>query len=132
MFFLHLPETLPYVVNLHGDDCHGYSDEEGEDESALMYLPVAPEVDEEDGWGAEQVKTYTFRFGRFYSDGRVSRRSVEGHRQAQQFSFLLILPRAAHFHIFVCYFLFAIHNKKYLLQFLGHGHILTYGHKKSL
>lgn len=33
-----------------------YSDEEDEDEDALLYLPVAPDIEEpEEGWGAVPI-----------------------------------------------------------------------------
>ena len=34
-----------------------YSDEEGEDDDALLFLPVAPEIEEsEEGWVGDQVR----------------------------------------------------------------------------
>jgi hypothetical protein len=48
------------------------SDEEGEDEEALMFLPVAPEMDEEEMWPAgEQQVSYPWILDPFWTNGRV-------------------------------------------------------------
>lgn len=42
-----------HFKGIHCDGCEYFSDEDEEDNEALLYLPVAPEIEEpEEGWPA--------------------------------------------------------------------------------